>query len=128
MTDEPTKKELVDALAAAQATIAQLQAAPKVVPQPAVQAVPYKGHVRAKEACYVNDTLYQEGDVFYHEVDALWDDAPFEAVTVVGTKDDGKPVTEPNPEAPTPIPFRLRRRTSEELDRRAAEPQRADKW
>lgn len=135
---EPTRKELADALSKAMATIEaqgkileELRAkpAPAVVPQPAVQATPYKGHVRAKEACYIG-FLRAAGDVFHHDVPCLWSDDPFEPVNVVATRDDGQPVIEPWPEGKEPavLPFHLRPRTPDVLAARAASPRRASEW
>lgn len=134
---EPTRRELADALAKAHALIeeqgkiiAEMRAAPpKVVPQPAIQAIPYKGYVRAKESCYIG-FLRAAGDIFHHEVSCLWSDDPFEPVNVVGTRDDGQPVIEPWPEGkePQPLPFHLRPRTQDVLAARAASPRRASEW
>lgn len=134
---EPTRRELADALTKALSTIeeqgrllAELRAKPaQVVPQPAVQAIPYKGHVRAKEACYIG-FLRAAGDVFHHDVACLWSDDPFEPVNVVGTRDDGQPVIEPWPEGKEPqvLPFHLRPRTPDVLAARAATPRRASEW
>jgi hypothetical protein len=87
-----------------------------VGPKPAL--IPYKGWVKAKESCVYNTphpltgsrigSLYERGDVFEVDVTALWTDDPFEAVVVTGAKEDGTPITEPNPDAPIPIDFRFR--------------------
>ena len=92
-----------------------------------ITPVPYKGMVKARERCHIGH-IREAGEVFYHEVPALWTDDPFEAVTVVRTSDTGEPVTEPNADAPTPIDFRFRNSiegfravTSDPNPRRAAD-------
>jgi hypothetical protein len=127
-TIEAQGKVIDDLIAARETAATAASAPPKVVPQPGLQAIPYAGHVKVKEPCFIADTLRQPGDVFYHEVPALWEDDPFEPVVLKGTTDDGKHVTEPHPEAPKPLPFKLRPRSADELARRAAEPQTASKW
>lgn len=136
---EPTRKELAEALAKALSVIeeqgkaiAELRAKPQVMtaaPRPAPQAIPYKGYVRAREACYIG-FLRGAGDIFAHETPCLWSDDPFEPVNVVGTRDDGQLVTEPWPEgkAPQPLPFHLRPRTHDALAAAAATPRRASEW
>jgi hypothetical protein len=126
---EPTRKELQDRLAALEAENATLKAPPKVVPQPGPQKVPYKGYVRALEACYVG-FLRAKGDIFQHDVPCLWTDDPFEAVNVVGTRDNGEFVIEPWPEgkAPKVVPHRLRPRTQDVLAQRGSEILRAGEW
>lgn len=126
---EPSKRELIDALAKANEAIAELRAAQVRTPppQPAPQARPYSGMVRAKEACYI-DYLRKAGDVWHHETKCLWSDDPYEPVIVTGNRDDGTPIAEPHPEAPEPVPFHLRPRSADALAAIAATPQRADKW
>lgn len=106
-------------LAAAEAELARLHPGANAVLAggPAPKLIPYNGLVQAKADCHVGgayrygpsvDRKY--GDVFPVSVSALWSDDPFVAVIVTGTRDDGTPITEPNPLAPPPIDFRFRPR------------------
>lgn len=110
--------------------IEELKAGPKpvaIVPQPGPQKVPYKGLVRAKEACYIG-SLRGPGEVWNHETDCLWSDDPFEPVIAKGTREDGSIIAETHPDAPTAVPFHLRPRSADALTLRAATPQTASQW
>lgn len=117
-------------LIAAQAeAIEKLQSSPlrTAPPQPALKKVPYKGLVRAKEACFIG-SLRGPGDTWEHETECLWDDDPYEPCIVTSTRDDGKPNTEAHPDAPKAVPKELRPRTVDALSARGAKPLTASEW
>lgn len=133
---EPTKKDLLEALERANAmltlqgqTIESLKAQVPVIAAPAapVKKVPYKGLVRAKEACFIG-SLRAPQDVWQHEAECLWSDDPYEPVIATGERDDGLPRVEPHPDAPKPIPFQLRPRSVDALSARGATPLTASQW
>lgn len=150
---EPTRAELAEALAAAEARatvaeserdelkaskaaeLAQAQAElAKLRPNAGqalapvtgrAQLIPYKGMVRAKEPC-VYEHKHEEGDVFAVDVKALWSDDPFIPVVVTGHSESGKPLTEANPLAPPPVDFRFRPKSHEVLN--DPTPRRANEY
>lgn len=133
---EPTRKELAEALEQAVAMLAsqgriieslKAQVPALAAPLAPVTKVPYKGLVRAKEACFIG-SLRAPGDVWHHESDCLWSDDPYEAVIANGTKDDGTPRAEPHPDTPAPVAFQLRPRTVDALSARGATPLTASQW
>ena len=92
-----------------------------------VTRVPYKGLVQATRNCVYEHFHYGPsengaGDVFEVDLPALWTDDPFTPVVLVRMDDNGKPVTAPNPDAPTPIDFAFRPRTSEAMAAAEAQP------
>lgn len=102
---------------------------------PKISTIPYRGWVKALQACQVNHPnadgspgvhVHQEGDVFEIDVPSLWTDDPYMAVIITGYEDQAqlKPITVKNEDAPTPANFQFRRQV--ELDekptlRRASE-------
>jgi hypothetical protein len=117
--------EAIAALKDVQAKQVQTPAQP--TPRPGIQARPYKGTVRAKVGCFVGDSLRAEGEVFHHEVNALWSDDPFEPVLAT-TDQRGEVFHQPHPEAPEPLPFHLRPRTDAALAAQMAIPRKASEW
>jgi len=124
-----TRKQLADRLAAAEAQIAALQAAPvsaleqhlqrelddarKLIealgrPQtPTGPGIAYKGAAQAKEDCWFPDTGYHygpkdgtPGDVFQVNVTDYWPGVPYRPVIVTGTSELGRPIVEPHPDFP----------------------------
>lgn len=91
-----------------------------------VPRVPYKGYVRAREACYIG-SLRAAGDVFVVEVPGLWTDDPFEPVDLKGYDRDNRPICDPHPTAKQQ-PFHLRPRTSEALAALNSTPRKASDW
>lgn len=84
---------------------------------------PYEGYVEATADCVYGHRRAQ-GEVFQVKVKALWTDDPYVAVEIIGTREDGAPITRPSKDAPTPIDFRFRKPTVIAEDptlRRAAE-------
>lgn len=140
---EPTRAELIQALADAEARtkaaeaerdtlkaskeaeLAQAHkelqslrpnaAAQLATPTGRPQKIPYKGMVQAKEPC-VYEHKHEQGDVFAVDVAALWSDDPFVPVVVTGHSETGKPLTEPNPLAPPAVDFRFRPKSHEVLN------------
>lgn len=125
----PTRRELAQALAESRALIesqgaalaalqSQVAASQVAAQKPSAAAPaqeltlrPYVGLVKALVPCCY-DHKYEAGELFHVSLPALWTDDPFEAVIVVREDDNGKPVTEKNPSAPTPIDFRFRKAVS----------------
>lgn len=92
-----------------------------------VTRVPYKGLVQATKNCvtdhfHLGPSENGPGDVFEVDLPALWTDDPFVPVVLVRMDDNGKPVTAPNPDAPQPIDFQFRPRTSEAMAQADAQP------
>lgn len=115
MTQPAINRELAEMLSAQRelsATSAKTALGTPSGPVPAL--IPYVGMVQAIELCHY-EGLRAIGDVFNVAVKALWSDDPYSAVTVKGLDVLGKPITEPNSLAPTPIDFRFRPRSHEFL-------------
>lgn len=82
---------------------------------PDLPLVPYSGMVLVTAKCCI-DHLREEGEVFHVSMPALYTDDPFVPVVITGSYEDGRPKTEPNPDAPVPIDFRFRKVVSAALD------------
>ncbi|MDB6107843.1 MAG: hypothetical protein JWO52_7842 [Gammaproteobacteria bacterium] len=88
---------------------------------PKVETKPYRGWAKALQKCQVSHPgekpgqiavhVHEEGEVFGIDVEALWTDDPYVAVTITGYEDQEqmKPITVANKDAPPQADFRFRR-------------------